>query len=440
MQGCYPRARGQGSTAAVRPETRRGRGVRCRCCPRAWSGGPPWGRCLRARSGRVRWGCCPRARPGGPRCTSGRVRTVAAGVVSRGRGGNRPVAGVAPGHGEDGSVAGVAEGAASRAPLRVLPSRAARQGPLRARRSAAGRSGMRTSETSWRASLGPTASNLAIRRRSTVRSRSLCSCRMLRDRFHGASHRSGEGDAVARPRNFARPGTFTPVGDMLGGGPFDLPGGAWSDDTSMALVWPIASSNPTVSTRGTRWSATAAGSRRAISPRPASVSESPPALPARSPWPSGGARLFRLPRSQPGRPRAPVASGARRPVFLRQQRPGGRPGHRSRPHDVPVPLGARSLPQSRSRPLRRPVRTAEGRCPREGNDGRRERGRRCRRRQRQPRSPRGWRWRHSRRCRRCHGRRWQHPRRRSRRSASPVAALAEAPARRPAPAQARRSH
>jgi ADP-ribosyl-[dinitrogen reductase] hydrolase len=39
--------------------------------------------------------------------------------------------------------------------------------------------------------------------------------------------------AAAPPHR--RPGRFTPVGDMLGGGPFDLPRGAWSDDTAMAL-------------------------------------------------------------------------------------------------------------------------------------------------------------------------------------------------------------
>jgi ADP-ribosyl-[dinitrogen reductase] hydrolase len=58
---------------------------------------------------------------------------------------------------------------------------------------------------------------------------------MLRDRFHGALIGLAVGDAVAAATQFRRPGTFTPVGDMLGGGPFDLPRGAWSDDTSMAL-------------------------------------------------------------------------------------------------------------------------------------------------------------------------------------------------------------
>src|SRR6476646_12282408 len=31
------------------------------------------------------------------------------------------------------------------------------------------------------------------------------------------------------------PGTFAPMRDMVGGGPFSLPAGAWTDDTSMAL-------------------------------------------------------------------------------------------------------------------------------------------------------------------------------------------------------------
>ena len=38
-----------------------------------------------------------------------------------------------------------------------------------------------------------------------------------------------------RPLSTGAPGTFAAVGDLLGGGPFDLPRGAWSDDTAMAL-------------------------------------------------------------------------------------------------------------------------------------------------------------------------------------------------------------
>jgi ADP-ribosyl-[dinitrogen reductase] hydrolase len=43
------------------------------------------------------------------------------------------------------------------------------------------------------------------------------------------------GDAVAAATQHRKPGSFTPVGDMIGGGPFDLPRGGWSDDTAMAL-------------------------------------------------------------------------------------------------------------------------------------------------------------------------------------------------------------
>jgi ADP-ribosyl-[dinitrogen reductase] hydrolase len=57
----------------------------------------------------------------------------------------------------------------------------------------------------------------------------------LRGRFHGALLGLAIGDAVAAATQYRRPGSFTPVGDMLGGGPFDLPRGGWSDDTAMAL-------------------------------------------------------------------------------------------------------------------------------------------------------------------------------------------------------------
>lgn len=63
----------------------------------------------------------------------------------------------------------------------------------------------------------------------------LSAARGLRERFHGALLGLATGDAVAVATQFGRPGRFTPVGDLLGGGPFDLPRGAWSDDTAMAL-------------------------------------------------------------------------------------------------------------------------------------------------------------------------------------------------------------
>ncbi len=43
------------------------------------------------------------------------------------------------------------------------------------------------------------------------------------------------GDAVGTTLEFKRPDTFSPITDMAGGGEFNLPAGAWTDDTSMAL-------------------------------------------------------------------------------------------------------------------------------------------------------------------------------------------------------------
>lgn len=43
------------------------------------------------------------------------------------------------------------------------------------------------------------------------------------------------GDALGTTLEFKSPGTFEPLTDMVGGGPFSLPAGAWTDDTSMAL-------------------------------------------------------------------------------------------------------------------------------------------------------------------------------------------------------------
>lgn len=43
------------------------------------------------------------------------------------------------------------------------------------------------------------------------------------------------GDAVGTTLEFQSPGTFEPISDMVGGGPFNLRPGEWTDDTSMAL-------------------------------------------------------------------------------------------------------------------------------------------------------------------------------------------------------------
>lgn len=57
----------------------------------------------------------------------------------------------------------------------------------------------------------------------------------LAARARGALLGLAAGDAVGTTVEFKRPGSFTPLTDMVGGGPFGLPVGAWTDDTSMAL-------------------------------------------------------------------------------------------------------------------------------------------------------------------------------------------------------------
>ena len=43
---------------------------------------------------------------------------------------------------------------------------------------------------------------------------------------------------------FRSQGTFSPVTDMIGGGPFGLKPGEWTDDTSMALCLAVSLINP----------------------------------------------------------------------------------------------------------------------------------------------------------------------------------------------------
>jgi ADP-ribosylglycohydrolase len=56
-----------------------------------------------------------------------------------------------------------------------------------------------------------------------------------RDRCIGAVVGLAVGDALGTTLEFKRPGSFTPIDDMVGGGPFNLEPGFWTDDTSMAL-------------------------------------------------------------------------------------------------------------------------------------------------------------------------------------------------------------
>lgn len=55
------------------------------------------------------------------------------------------------------------------------------------------------------------------------------------DRSLGALLGLATGDALGTTLEFTTPGTFTPITDMQGGGPFALQQGQWTDDTSMAL-------------------------------------------------------------------------------------------------------------------------------------------------------------------------------------------------------------
>jgi ADP-ribosylglycohydrolase len=73
------------------------------------------------------------------------------------------------------------------------------------------------------------------RREPTLNEQLMEAARTLRDRFQGALLGLAVGDALAAATQFRRPRGFEPIGDLLGGGPFDLPRGAWSDDTAMAL-------------------------------------------------------------------------------------------------------------------------------------------------------------------------------------------------------------
>lgn len=55
------------------------------------------------------------------------------------------------------------------------------------------------------------------------------------DRFRGALLGLAVCDALGTTLEFKSPGSFAPLIDMVGGGPFGLKPGQWTDDTSMAL-------------------------------------------------------------------------------------------------------------------------------------------------------------------------------------------------------------
>jgi ADP-ribosylglycohydrolase len=55
------------------------------------------------------------------------------------------------------------------------------------------------------------------------------------ERYRGAILGLAAGDALGTTLEFKAPGSFAPIDDMVGGGPFGLKPGQWTDDTSMAL-------------------------------------------------------------------------------------------------------------------------------------------------------------------------------------------------------------
>src|SRR5262245_1557060 len=55
------------------------------------------------------------------------------------------------------------------------------------------------------------------------------------ERYRGSLLGLAVGDALGTTLEFTTPGSFRPIDDMIGGGPFELKPGQWTDDTSMAL-------------------------------------------------------------------------------------------------------------------------------------------------------------------------------------------------------------
>jgi ADP-ribosyl-[dinitrogen reductase] hydrolase len=58
---------------------------------------------------------------------------------------------------------------------------------------------------------------------------------LQQDQYRGCLLGLAIGDALGTTLEFSRPGSFTPIKDIVGGGPFHLKPGEWTDDTSMAL-------------------------------------------------------------------------------------------------------------------------------------------------------------------------------------------------------------
>lgn len=62
----------------------------------------------------------------------------------------------------------------------------------------------------------------------------------LQGRYRGSLLGLAMGDALGTTLEFSPPGSFAPLKDMVGGGPFALGAGEWTDDTSMALCLAVS--------------------------------------------------------------------------------------------------------------------------------------------------------------------------------------------------------
>ena len=58
----------------------------------------------------------------------------------------------------------------------------------------------------------------------------------IENRAVGALLGLAVGDALGTTLEFTQRDSYTPLADMVGGGPFELQPGQWTDDTSMALA------------------------------------------------------------------------------------------------------------------------------------------------------------------------------------------------------------
>ena len=62
------------------------------------------------------------------------------------------------------------------------------------------------------------------------------STKAIKDRATGTLLGLAVGDAVGTTLEFMERDTYRPLSDMIGGGPFNLKAGEWTDDTAMALA------------------------------------------------------------------------------------------------------------------------------------------------------------------------------------------------------------